>query len=186
MATPNDPMTEGKLWQALNRWRHSPQYPTAVRALAGLYEGILTFMFFVGGGLLIAGRDALIGMMQDAGASLQASSSAGQGAVFLGIVALFFGAVHGWAALHLFLGASRYFYILVLNLAWLLLNVFVLRLASLEIWAQAIASLLIVVVFLFDNRLKAAYGRGPYAVAYWQRQETIRLGKPLSPDEEWT
>lgn len=182
MATPNVPLPPGIVWEVVNRFRRQPHYPTVIRMLTASYHGILAFFHLAGAGLLIAGRDALVGVAQDAGISIQASNSVGQGAIFLGLLLGVIGLAHGWGALGLFTGEYRYNYTIILNGLWVLFQVFGAGLNGLESLAQAIISLAVIVIFLLDKRFKAAYGKGRLGLYEWQRREAIRLGKPVPPE----
>lgn len=179
---------EEKVGGRIQILRQREDYPRMMTLAAGLYHGILAFFFIVGSLNLIINRPAIAAevMREGRGEVLQHEANAlGDAVALIGGVTLFFGGLHTLVALGLLAGERwTYASAIVLNLFWLVIIVISGAPNGISDWLQIVFSGVIVIVWLFDARLKAIYGRGRYAVDVWEREEARRLGRPFPPKRE--
>jgi hypothetical protein len=162
--------------------RREHGYPGAVVKTAGVYHVLVSISGFVGAALLMINRDAVVGGLRDSGKTIEQASSVGYGITFLAGITLFFGVLFAWVAYGLLRGrASVYWSAILLNAFWVIGAQATAGRGDFIQIVQLGVSAGIVVLFLFDPRVKAWFHRGRYADEYWQTENTLWRAKHSKP-----
>jgi hypothetical protein len=175
--------------------RDLPNYPLIVTRTVAIFMIILAVpriligIFFITGNQFLGNLLTALGML---GSVLNSTSFApnaaglASGFTVIGVITVLEGLLLAYVAIGILQQRRR---ILAIILMVIYLGLWIMGPDLLVLYVLTIVTLIAILLFLFDNRIKAYFGQGPFATQYWQWRTARRFGSttwpsPWSPSPE--